>query len=248
VLLVAIAACTRAPGSSLPARATPLDGVGQLVVGVTGGWDDTTATLARYERDPNGRAWHRIGEPWAAVIGRSGAAWGRGLHGDGAVAGASGPTKREGDGRAPAGAFAIVASYGYAGAPVAGATLPYHALGDAWRCVDDPRSAHYAHVLDSTGLAVDWASAEVMHRDDELYTWVVEIAHNPDAVPGAGSCIFFHVWRGPDSTTAGCTAMPQPTLEGLLAWLDPARHPAYVLLPRGEYTTRIETWGLPPAP
>jgi D-alanyl-D-alanine dipeptidase len=217
------------------------------VVGVIGGWDDTAATLARYERDGHG-GWRRLGDPWAAVIGRSGAAWGRGLHGTGVPAGASGTAKREGDGRAPAGAFAIVASYGYADATVAGAKLPYHALDGGWRCVDDPSSTHYNHVLDSAGLSVDWTSAETMRRPDVLYTWVVEIAHNRDAQPGAGSCIFFHVWSAPQSTTAGCTAMAQPDLEALLAWLDPARHPAYVLLPRGEYATRAQAWGLPPAP
>ncbi|HTJ41519.1 MAG TPA: L,D-transpeptidase family protein [Kofleriaceae bacterium] len=212
-----------------------------------GGWDDTAATLARFERDEHG-AWRAVGAPWAAVIGRNGAAWGRGLHGDGAPKAASGPTKQEGDGRSPAGAFAIVASYGSAGATVAGAKLPYHALGEAWRCVDDGSSSHYNHVLDSTGLAVDWSSAENMHRPDALYTWVIEIAHNPGATPGGGSCIFFHVWGGPASTTAGCTAMPQPDIEAMLAWIDPAKHPAYVLLPRGEYSTRAAAWGLPPAP
>jgi D-alanyl-D-alanine dipeptidase len=246
-LIAAIVAACQSPPAHTTARATPLDGAAQLVVGVIGGWDDTNATLARYERGADG-SWRRIGEPWAAVIGRSGAAWGRGLHGDGAPAGANGPIKQEGDGRAPAGAFSIVASYGYAGAPVAGTKLPYHALGDAWRCVDDPKSTHYNHVLDSSGLDVDWASAEVMHRDDELYTWVVEIAHNPGAAAGAGSCIFFHVWRGPGTSTAGCTAMPQPTLELLLGWLEPAKHPAYVLLPRDEYAARAAAWGLPPAP
>lgn len=210
-----------------------------------GGWDDTAATLARFERGPDG-SWRAVGARWAAVIGRSGAAWGKGLHGDGGPAGASGPVKREGDGRSPAGAFAVVASYGYAAATVAGAKLPYHALDAGWRCVDDGASAHYNHVIDSTGVTVDWTSAETMRRPDVLYTWVIEIAHNAGAQPGGGSCIFFHVWGGPATTTSGCTAMPQPDLEALLGWLDPAKHPIYVLLPRGEYASRAAAWGLPP--
>ena len=51
-----------------------------------------------------------------------------------------------------------------------------------------------------------------MRRDDALYTWVVEVRHNPAAIPGGGSCIFLHVWDGPADTTVGCTAMPEPTL------------------------------------
>jgi D-alanyl-D-alanine dipeptidase len=214
---------------------------------VTAGWDDTAATLARYERDAAG-TWRAVGSPWAAVIGRSGAAWGRGLHGDGAPSGASGPVKREGDGRAPAGAFAIVASYGYADHAVAGAKLPYHALDDGWKCVDDGASSHYNHVFDASGVAVDWTSAETMRRPDALYTWVIEIGHNPRAVAGGGSCIFFHVWGGPATTTSGCTAMPQPDLEALLGWIDPAKKPAYVLLPAGEYAARQAAWHLPAPP
>jgi L,D-peptidoglycan transpeptidase YkuD (ErfK/YbiS/YcfS/YnhG family) len=217
------------------------------VVGVVDDWDATAATLARFERDGRG-GWTALGAPWPAVIGRSGLAWGRGLHGDGAPAGAAGPVKREGDGRAPAGAYAIVASYGYAAAPIDGARLPYHALDAGWRCVDDPASTHYNHVLDAAGVTTDWSSAETMRRDDVLYTWVVEIAHNRAATPAAGSCIFFHVWSGAGSSTAGCTAMAQPALEALLGWFDPARQPAYVLLPRAEYAARAAAWGLPPLP
>ena len=44
-----------------------------------------------------------VDEGTDAILGYAGAAWGRGLHGDGAPAGRSGPVKREGDGRSPAG-------------------------------------------------------------------------------------------------------------------------------------------------
>jgi len=84
-----------------------------------------------------------------------------------------------------------------------------------------------------------------MLRDDALYEWVLDVAHNPDATPGAGSCIFLHVWSGPESTTVGCTAMDKPKLEALLAALDPAQQPLYVLLPRSEYSAVASAWGLP---
>jgi hypothetical protein len=54
-----------------------------------------------------------------------------------------------------------------------------------------------------------------------------------------------HVWRGEDSSTVGCTAMAQPPLEKLVAALDPARQPMFVLLPRAEYEALAPVWGLP---
>jgi len=51
-------------------------------------------------------------------------------------------------------------------------------------------------------------SHEDMLRPDDLYRYVLIIGYNtPKPVPGAGSCIFLHVWRGKDSSTAGCTAI-----------------------------------------
>lgn len=182
-----------------------------------------------------------------ATVGRAGVAWGRGLHGDGAPAGRDGPVKREGDGRAPAGRFRILRAFGYDAAPPAGAALPYQAVDASWRCVDDPASAHYNDVLDQDGVAVDWSSAEVMRRDDELYRWVVELDHNAASgaapVAGGGSCIFLHVWGGPDDVTAGCTAMPREDLEALIAWVRPGA--SYVLLPRSEYAALSAAWRLP---
>jgi L,D-peptidoglycan transpeptidase YkuD (ErfK/YbiS/YcfS/YnhG family) len=238
--LAALVACSSRP-TRAPAPPSPIARAPQLIVGVVDGWDTTGATLQRYERAD--AAWRAVGEPVHAVIGRAGAAWGRGLHGDGAPPGRSGPLKQEGDGRSPAGAFEVVRAFGYANAPVDGAALPYHALDAEWRCVDDPASAHYNEVLDAEDVPVDWGSAEIMRRDDELYTWVIELAHNAEAKPGAGSCIFFHVWGGEGSTTAGCTAMPQRDLEALLAWVRPGA--AYVLLPRAERDALAATWGLP---
>ena len=223
---------------------TLLDGAPQLVVGVAADWDATDVTLTRYER--RGDAWSPVGAPIPAALGRAGQGWGRGLHGAGAPAGRPGPVKVEGDGKAPSGAFRILRAFGYDPAPVAGAALPYQALDASWRCVDDPGSAHYNDVLDADGVAVDWTSAEEMRRTDELYRWVIELDHNAasgDAHPGAGSCIFFHVWAGPDDTTAGCTAMDRSALEDLLAWLRPGA--IYVLLPRAEHDALAAAWGLP---
>jgi zinc D-Ala-D-Ala dipeptidase len=229
-------ATATAPAAIIPAEAK------QLITAIVDDWDATRATLSRFRR--TGASWQPDGEPWPGVVGKSGAAWGVGLHGAGAPAGRAGPVKREGDGRSPAGVFALRGSYGYAKAPPSGARLPYVPLDDRWQCVDDPDSKHYDLILDRTTVAPDWKSAEEMRRKDELYAWVVDVAHNPARAPGAGSCIFLHVWRGAASGTAGCTAMDRRKLEQLLATLDPSA--VFVLLPRAEYTALAPAWALPP--
>ena len=70
-----------------------------------------------------------------------------------------------------------------------------------------------------------------MRRDDILYKWGVVVDHNAAAIPGAGSCIFLHIWKSSSAPTAGCTAMPESDLVRLLRWLDPARHPILIQLP-----------------
>jgi D-alanyl-D-alanine dipeptidase len=125
--------------------------------------------------------------------------------------------------------------------------MPYTPLDLNWQCVDDAASSHYAEILDRRTIAApDWASDETMRRADVEYTWVVDVAHNPARTPGAGSCIFLHVWRGPDSATVGCTAMSRDSLERVLADLDPHAAPVFVLLPKAEYAALVASWGLPP--
>ncbi len=216
----------------------------QLVVVTTAGWDATAATMRLWQR--HGAGWRAVGAAWPAVVGRSGLAWGQGVHGDGPPAGQEGPRKHEGDGKSPAGLFTIGPAYGYDRAPPPGTRLPYTTATETWRCVDDPGSRHYNRLLDERTVTPDWSSREELRRADDLYRWVVEIEHNRDGRPGAGSCIFLHVWSGPGTSTAGCTAMEEPALAGLLTRLDPAARPMVVLLTTGAYAALATPWGLPP--
>lgn len=228
-----------------PAGASPVPATArQLIVGVVDGWDAVPVQLARYERSSDGGAWTPAGPGWTGVVG-SGVAWGRGLHGEGPPAGQTGPQKQEGDGRSPAGVFALNGAYGYAKAPPAGARWSYTPVDASWHCVDDSASKVYGTIVDADEVAKDWSSSEKMRRKDALYTWVVDVAHNPAHVAKGGSCIFLHVWRNESSPTVGCTAMPQPALERVLTWLDPAAHPVYVLLPSQAYAALATSWGLP---
>ncbi len=219
----------------------------QLIVGVTESWQGTAVELLLFARARPDEPWVLVGEAWPGTVGRGGLSWGLGLHGDGAPAGQDGPEKREGDTTSPAGVFALTQAFGYA--KRGRGLMPYVAVSRSWRCIDDPDSALYNRVLDSAELSAssrDWSSAERMRRNDGLYRWVVEIAHNlPDRRPGLGSCIFFHVWRRPGAPTIGCTAMTEKRIQDLLDVLDPAASPVYVLLPKDAYGALRHKWHLP---
>ena len=143
--------------------------------------------------------------PGDLVVGRSGArfmgrrlacALGRG--GIGVKAG-------EGDGVTPAGAWRLVGGFWRADRMARPATsLPLAPIGprDMWS--DDPADPLYNHLVTGRRRGV---SAERMARADPQYDFVLVTDFNwPDAVPGAGSAIFLHVWRGPSRATAGCVA------------------------------------------
>jgi D-alanyl-D-alanine dipeptidase len=157
------------------------------------------------------------------------------------------PHKREGDGRSPAGVFPLDTLFGFA--PRASATwvrLPYTPLTPESDCVDDVASVHYNTVVARNAVpVVDWTSAERM-RAIEQYRMGVIVGYN--AAPptkGRGSCIFLHIWAGPRSTTAGCTAMDASELDRLTHWLDRDRRPVLVQLPRAEYERLRGAWSLP---
>ncbi|MCP4445946.1 MAG: hypothetical protein GY811_11460 [Myxococcales bacterium] len=220
----------------------------QLIVSLSDGWSGTDATLYRFTREAGEILWQAEGEPIASTLGRTGLGWGRGLHG--AVAERGEPTKREGDGRSPAGVFPIGRAYGYAAAP-GGTSLPYNKVGKSWRCVNDAASIHYNRILDAHGLEKDWQEAERMRRWDDLYELVIEVDHNhivpSEIAPTAndGSCIFLHVWRRPGAPTIGCTAMPLTAMRSLLTWLSPEAEPVLVALPAARYESLRAAWQLP---
>ncbi len=240
-----LAACTSTPRHAVDPL---LADAQQLVVVTSSEWDAASATLRRFERAPGG-AWRQVGNAVPSMLGRSGSAWGRGLH----PYQPRGPQKREGDGRAPAGVFGIGSAFGYASTGIG--ALPYAQMQATSYCIDVPDSPLYNRIVDAreVGEAAVEGSSERMrldlHNDGDLrYRLGFVIEHNVDGAPGQGSCIFAHLLRRPDETTAGCTAMDAEAMEALLAWLDPAQTPRVVLLPDTEYRARQTAWGLPALP
>ena len=180
------------------------------------------------------------------MLGRNGLAWGRGLHPEIA----DGTQKAEGDGCAPAGIFALTSLFGYdgVGSPRArNARLPYLAAHADLKAIDDPASRFYNRIVDQRCIATpDWQSAEDMQRDDERYALGAVVAHNVAPTrPGAGSCIFLHVWAGPGQASAGCTTMSLADMSRLADWLDMDACPVLVQLPLDEYRRYASAWHLP---
>ncbi|HEY6304953.1 MAG TPA: L,D-transpeptidase family protein [Candidatus Angelobacter sp.] len=223
----------------------------EIIVVTTSDWNAVEGTLRRYERRSPRQKWTLVGQAVTVVVGKSGLGWGAGIVAlDGAgIRGGSDPVKKEGDGKAPAGVFVLSRAFGYAPQAPPGSRMPYVPLTPSVECVDDSASKFYNRVLDRGTVAVDWNSSEHMLRSDDLYHWGIVVDHNSDpARPGAGSCIFMHIWRGPGQGTVGCTAMPQEQLESVLGWLDPARQPLLVQLPEPQYAKVRKKWGLPALP
>jgi L,D-peptidoglycan transpeptidase YkuD (ErfK/YbiS/YcfS/YnhG family) len=243
--LVAAQAQTRRPSG--------LESSTQLLVVTTSRWDAVEGRLQRYERTDPGKNWKAVGQSVNVVVGKSGLGWGLGLlpadsH---LVRAGSDPVKKEGDGRAPAGVFRLSSAFGYAPQQPPGWKMPYIGVMRSVECVDDTSSKFYNLIVDRGTVSPDWSSSEHMLLSDERYRWGIVVDHNaghnggPPA-PGGGSCIFLHIWLGPDSSTVGCTAMPQEQLEAVLAWLDPARSPILVQLPMPKYKALKKQWRLPP--
>ena len=222
----------------------------QLLVTVAEGWDSHRGSMWWFSRAKANAPWQATrAEPIAVLLGRNGLAWGRGLlpvpHGERGL-----PSKRERDGRAPAGCFALGMLLGYAKNAPESVKYPYYQVTarDCW--IDDVNHPAYnKHVTVDVNNPPPWYAKQRMRLGDFAYEWLLEIRHNAaPTLAGAGSAIFFHVRRGADKPSSGCTTMQRENLLGLLGWLQPAAQPLYVLLPRAEYQTRLKSWGLPALP
>ena len=216
----------------------------QMILVVVPDWNSTTATLRTFERARGG--WREIDHAAPVVIGHACSAWGLGLN----PPQGGGPIKREGDGRSPAGVFAIGEAFGYA--PTLATALTYKPMQSTNWCVDVSGSPYYNRIVDARtvgGAAVKGATEhmrlDIFNHGDQRYREGFVIENNAQQKPMGGSCVFAHLWKSPDSTTTACTAMADATMDRLLRWLKPAEHPVFALLPQKEYMRLRESWRLP---
>jgi D-alanyl-D-alanine dipeptidase len=224
----------------------------QIIVVTAQDWDKVEGRLQRYEREGTHKKWQPVGGPVTVVLGAKGMGWGLGVEDSSAWHDAADPVKHEGDGKSPAGAFALGKAFGYEEKPDAAWKMPYLSLTPTVECVDDMGSKYYARVVDrsvieNSGASADWHSSEVMRKIEDYKIGVV-INHNAGATTGGGSCIFMHIWEGRGVGTHGCTAMPREELEPVIAWLDPAKNPLLVQMPLAQYKKIRKSWKLPKLP
>jgi zinc D-Ala-D-Ala dipeptidase len=229
--------------AGVPVPRAEVDASQQLVVVITPDWTSTVGTLARFDRATPTSAWRRLESPIPVVVGRTGIAWGVGFEDVSTV----GPHKHEGDGKAPAGIFPLDTAFGFAPRDsMPSVRLPYVQLLPTTDCVDDTASAHYNTVVDKAAVSrVDWNSAEHMRQVSQYQIGVIVGYNASPPIKARGSCIFLHIWAGPDSHTAGCTAFDETKLREVMLWLDPNTRPLLVQLTADEYKKLRAIWRLP---
>lgn len=210
----------------------------QLVVVTTSGWNNIDGTMSIYHW--KGNRWLIVLKDIPVVTGRSGLAWGRGLH-DPALN--KGKLKKEGDGNAPAGIYYLSGLFGYQAISAKMSSLK---VDEKTFCVDDIKSAYYNQIVKSDTVKKDWNSAETMRMKSDVYKYGIFVDYNVNPVtPGAGSCIFMHLWAKSTTPTAGCTAMTEASILKLISFLDKSKNPVLVQVPKSEYPNLKLLYKLP---
>ncbi|MBR2313761.1 MAG: hypothetical protein IKA55_02780 [Akkermansia sp.] len=221
----------------------------QAIIGISDDWNSSHVTLTMVEKNSTGK-WQRVLGPFPGRLGRNGSVWGLGTHRN--PAGAT--VKKEGDGRSPAGIFPLGGLWVNHPVPVQhDPSIPYVNVGpnDLW--VSDPRLPHLynRHLRLDHPATTAWEKHEQMRQNDYPHSIKLLVHHNTTEsigrpIVGAGSSIFFHIWRrNGTAPTAGCTSMDEQHLRQFISRLKASSKPVYILLPRAEYTRRRKSWGLP---
>ena len=178
------------------------------------------------------------------MIGKNGLAWGAGLH---ELPSDTGRVlmKVEGDGKSPAGIFALTEAFGSIARPEF-VKLPYTKFDEWTECVDDVDSSFYNRIVNRMQVGnFDWKSSEKMLAVGAPYELGVFVAHNNEPQKGGGSCIFLHIWKTAETPTVGCTAMARENMEMILKWADGSKHPVLIQLPEDSYAQFQTKWKLP---
>lgn len=183
----------------------------QIILVTTDGFSKDNASVAAFEQI--GKEWHKTAS-FAADVGINGFAY----------------NKVEGDGHSPIGIFSIGIAFGRYTNP--GTSMKYRqsTSNDFW--VNDISSPFYNTWQVGTVRKI-WKSAEKMYISQYNYGFVINY-NTSKRIPGKGSAIFFHVWRGPGRGTTGCTAASQNNVIKILRWLKPSKNPVIIEGPLSE--------------
>gem|GEM_PF-63987 len=210
-----------------------LNGVRQLVLVRTAGWEAGPGWLRLFERSGETSPWRPVGGEVTVEVGGRGIAWDRGLHGR---VGVRLPARQPGDGRVPAGIYPLSRAFGDLPAVRAFAfRVPYRAL----RSRPAPAAPGGAAPVDAgflwipLGLRVEDLRIDPESRD--LRRWLAS---------APGLCGFSREALSLTSALPG-VHMPRSVLRAILAWADPESRPAVVVLPEEEFRIHRESWKLP---
>jgi L,D-peptidoglycan transpeptidase YkuD (ErfK/YbiS/YcfS/YnhG family) len=210
LFLIVLTGCAHRPDRSGPSPAGAVITGNQLLVAAAESRDTSLVELYALARTPRG--WEITRGPFPGIIGRNGFA----LPGE----------KREGDGRAPTGLFALESAFGYA--PAIDSRMPYRQAteNDLW--VDDVQSPDYNTWVKRGESSAN--SFEMMKMADHRYKLGLVTGYNRNPiVKGLGSAIFAHMWLEEGYTTTGCLAFDENEMVRLLSWLDPAEQPQILM-------------------
>lgn len=186
--------------SATPAESDPLSGSTQwIVVGVPTP-SATTGTLTAYQR--TGQDWKAVLGPTPAKVGELGV----GAPADGVY-------------RTPEGTFGFDQAFGRE--PNPGTKMPYfQATSQDWWDEDAASPTYNTH---THGPNSPSSIAENLYDSGPVYDYAVNIASNPQRIPGKVAGIFLHVTDG--NPTWGCVAIGRDEMRSVLNWLDPAAAP-----------------------
>jgi L,D-peptidoglycan transpeptidase YkuD (ErfK/YbiS/YcfS/YnhG family) len=229
----------------LPKPPIPYSKSLQAIVVTTKDWNAVQGKAQLFERKSTKAKWKSLGESFSVVVGKNGMAWGAGLNELPSDTGRL-LLKTEGDGKAPAGIFALTETFGSLTKPDF-VKLSFTKLDEWTECVDDVKSSFYNKIVNRMQVGnFDWQSSEKMLAVGEQYDLGVFVAHNSNPVnKGGGSCIFLHIWKDENSGTAGCTAMKRENLETIIKWIDAAKNPVLIQIPEDSYKQFQTKWKLP---
>lgn len=183
----------------------------QAIVVTTNGFGRINATITTFE-NING-TWKQISS-FAGNIGRTGFVY----------------NKLEGDGHTPIGIYSLGIAFGKYSNPGTSMNYRQSTSNDFW--VDDSHSPLY-NTWQNGPANGRWTSAEKMYIPQYNYGIVVNY-NTTKRIPGKGSAIFFHVWSGQGSGTAGCISAAQNNVTSTLRWLKSSKNPVIIEGPMSE--------------
>ena len=170
-----------------------------IVVGVPAA-NATSGTLTAFQK---------VGQEWKVVLGPTKAMVGDVGVGEGA----------DGVHRTPVGTFTFDQAFGRE--PNPGTKMPYfQATKQDWWDEDASSPTYNTHVRSAANPS---GITENLYDSGPVYDYAVNIAVNPQRIPGKVSGIFLHVTDG--TPTWGCVAIGREEMRSVLTWLDPAASP-----------------------